>query len=229
MASSNPQTNEGSSPSPSILSSINTAVNISVYTTQNLIAINASSQTPIKLTQHNFSAWRLQFYTLLVSYDLLGYVNGTLPCPSTTLTSKNSTATPNPAYTHWICQDHLLNAIVSSLSPTIVSFIASATTSHEAWSALHITYAKASRGRIIHYQTQLDNLSKGTQSITDYMQSVKICIDVLSLVNVTIDPKELIIQIFCGFPETYKDLHSTIRAYETVVSFEELYKKLLSL
>ena len=61
------------------------------------------------------------------------------------------------------------------------------------------------------------------------MQSVKICIDVLSLVNVTIDPKELIIQIFCGFPETYKDLHSTIRAYETVVSFEELYKKLLSL
>ena len=108
MASSNPQTNEGSSPSPSILSSINTAVNISVYTTQNLIAINVSYQTPIKLTQHNFSTWRLQFYTLLVGYDLLGYVNGILPCPPTTLTSKNGTATPNPAYTHWIRQNHLL-------------------------------------------------------------------------------------------------------------------------
>ena len=216
MASSNPQTNEGSSPSPSILSSINTAVNISVYTTQNLIAINASSQTPIKLTQHNFSAWRLQFYTLLVGYDLLGYVNGTLPCPSSTLTSEKGTTTPNPAYTHWIRQDHLLNAIVSSLSPTIFSFIASATTSLEAWSTLHNTYAKASRSRIIHYRTQLDNLSKGTQSITQYMQFVKICVDVLYLMNVTIDPEDFIIQIFHGLPEMYKDLHSTIHAHETV-------------
>ncbi|RVW49835.1 Retrovirus-related Pol polyprotein from transposon RE1 [Vitis vinifera] len=163
-----------------------------------------------------------RFLIALLSLDLLcrlsftGYVNGTLPCPSTTLTSENGTTTPNPAYTHWIRQDHLLNAMVSSLSLTIFSFIASATTSLEAWSTLHNTYVKASRSRIIHYRTQLDNLSKGTQSITQYMQSVKICVDVLHLMNVTIDPEEFIIQIFHGLPEMYKDLHSTIHAHETV-------------
>ncbi|KAK6127519.1 hypothetical protein DH2020_038722 [Rehmannia glutinosa] len=197
---------------------------------QNLIAINTLSQTPIKLTQHNFSAWRLQLYTLLVGYDLLGYVDGTISCPPATITSTTGTTTSNPSYIHWIRQDHLiLNAIVSSLSPTIISFVATATTSKEAWNSLHNTFAKASRGRIIHYRTQLDNLSKGTQTITEYMQSVKVCVDTLSLMNVNIDPEELIIQIFRGLPDEYKDLHSAIRARETCVSFEELYEKLLSL
>ena len=48
------------------------------------------------------------------------------------------------------------------------------------------------------------------------MQFVKICVDVLYLMNVTIDPEEFIIQIFHGLPEMYKDLHSTIHAHETV-------------
>lgn len=61
------------------------------------------------------------------------------------------------------------------------------------------------------------------------MHSIKICIDSLSCMNFPIDPEELILQIFHGLPKKYNDLHSALRARETLVSFEELYEKLLSL
>ncbi|RVW79830.1 hypothetical protein CK203_047651 [Vitis vinifera] len=60
-----------------------------------------------------------------------------------------NTTIPNPDYIFWIHQDHLiLNALIGSLSLTIIPFIAQATTSHEAWNILANTYAKPSRGRI---------------------------------------------------------------------------------
>jgi len=102
--------------------------------------------SPVKLTSNNYLAWKLQFQTLFVGYDLNGFIDGSHPYPATTIPG---TATPNPAHTLWIRQDQLLlNAILGSLSPTIMSFIAQTQTSKEAWTILANTYAKPSRGRI---------------------------------------------------------------------------------
>lgn len=46
-----------------------------------LITINIAAQTPLKLTSTNYLSWKPQFQTLLIGYDLLGYVDGTKPCP----------------------------------------------------------------------------------------------------------------------------------------------------
>ncbi|KAL9422815.1 hypothetical protein AB3S75_034989 [Citrus x aurantiifolia] len=111
-----------------------------------LITINVAAQTPLKLTSTNYLSWKLQFQTLFVGYDLLGYIDGSKPCPSATITDKNTT-TPNPAHLLWVCQDQLiLNAIIGSISPNIIPFVATAKTSKEAWITLANTYAKPSRG-----------------------------------------------------------------------------------
>jgi hypothetical protein len=87
-----------------------------------LININVAAQTPVKLTSNNYLAWKLQFQTLFVGYDLNGFIDGSHPCLGTTIPG---TITPNPAHTLWIRHDQLLlNAILGSLSPTIMSFIA---------------------------------------------------------------------------------------------------------
>jgi len=94
-----------------------------------LTSINVAAQTPLKLTS-NYLAWKLQFQTLFIGYDLLRFIDGLNPCPETII---QGTTTPNPAHTLWIRQDQLLfNAILGSLSPTIMSFIAQAKTSQEA-------------------------------------------------------------------------------------------------
>lgn len=78
-----------------------------------LIAINITAQTPIKLSSNNYCAWRMQ--TVLLGYELIGYVDGSHPRPATP--SARTTAADADAYSYWICQDQLLlNAIVGSLS-----------------------------------------------------------------------------------------------------------------
>ena len=103
---------------------------------QTLISINVSAQAPLKLTTTNYVSLRLQSQTLFISYDLLGYIDGTKPCSPTTLIAKN-TLIPNPTYFSWLHQDQLiLNALINPFSHNIIPFIACATISREAWTIL---------------------------------------------------------------------------------------------
>lgn len=91
-----------------------------------LITINVSAQALLKLTSSNYLSWKIQFQTLFTGYDLLGYIDGTKACPAKTINQSEATV-PNPAYHAWIQQDQLiLNAIIGSLSPEIISFVATA-------------------------------------------------------------------------------------------------------
>ena len=62
-----------------------------------LIALNITTQINEKLTPSTFSQWCAQFEALIIGYDLLNYVEGTIRCPS-------STATPTDELhkTHWV-------------------------------------------------------------------------------------------------------------------------------
>ena len=104
---SSPQT---TTPSPS---SSNTVVNpLSSHNT--LISINVAAQAPLKLTSSNYLSWRAQFESLLVGYDLMGYLDGTLTCPSPIL-KENGPETVNPSYSPWIRQDKLLLSAILAL------------------------------------------------------------------------------------------------------------------
>ena len=59
------------------------------------ITINISAQAPLlKLTTNNYVSWKLQFQTLFIGYDFLGYVDVSKPCKPETLIVNNAT-TPN--------------------------------------------------------------------------------------------------------------------------------------
>ncbi|KAA8534443.1 hypothetical protein F0562_031960 [Nyssa sinensis] len=172
-----------------------------------LIAINVSAQVPLKLTSTNYTSWKLQFQTLLVGYDLIGYIDGTKPCPPETLAA-NQTTQLNPAYTFWIRQDQLiLNAIIGSMSPTLIPFIARANTSRQAWTILANTYAQPSCGRI---------------------KQVKARADELALLGVPMDDDDLIEKILDGLGSDYKDLVHVVHARDTPITFDELHEKLLT-
>ena len=50
--------------------------------TPSIIALN-STQVPIKLSKGgNYTAWKSQFENLLFGYGLMGFLDGTYPCPS---------------------------------------------------------------------------------------------------------------------------------------------------
>ena len=108
---------------------------------KSLIVLNITAQINEKLTPTTFPQWHAQFEALLIGYDLLDYVHdyvqGTLRCPSFA-----GTAADELRKTHWVRQDKLiLSAILASTSPSITPLIATAQTSHDAWTKLKNLYA----------------------------------------------------------------------------------------
>ncbi|KAF1880520.1 hypothetical protein Lal_00011579 [Lupinus albus] len=67
-------------------------------TIDKLVVLIVGSQLYIKLDGDNYPLWHLQFLSLLIGYDLLGYIDGSLLCPSKQL--ETNTNIINPAYNH---------------------------------------------------------------------------------------------------------------------------------
>ena len=104
---------------------------------KSLIALNITTQINEKLTPTTFPQWRAQFEALLIGYDLLDYVKGTILCPFSA-----GTAADELRKTHWVLQDKLiLSAILASTSPSITPLIATTQTSHDTWTKLKNLYA----------------------------------------------------------------------------------------
>ncbi|KAG6774882.1 hypothetical protein POTOM_022260 [Populus tomentosa] len=199
--------------------------------TTNLVTINVTAQAPLKLNSSNYLSWKLQFQTLFVGYDLHGYIDGTKPCPTEHLPTSHTnvtTAQINPEFITWRRQDQLiLNAIIGSITPAIIPFIASAKTSREAWSILAATYATPSRGRIKQVKSQLRLLTKGSLSITDFLQSVKAKANELAVLGAPVDNEDLTDKILDELSDEYRELVRAVQARENAISFDELHEKLL--
>ena len=220
-------TGPNSSSSVTVISSSSSSHEIS-SSSNTIISINVAAQAPLKLTATNYRSWKLQFHTLLVGFDLVGFVDGQKPCPPATVTT-NDIESPNPAHNIWIRQDQLLlNAILGSISPSIIPFITSAKTACDAWTALANTYAKPSRGHIMHLKGVLTNVTKGTQSVTEYMQHIKSVADELAMLDAPENFEDLTVKILNGLGDEFKDISSAVRARDTAISFEELHEKLIN-
>ena len=191
-----------------------------------LITINVAAQTPVKFTSTNYLAWKLQFQTLFIGYDLNGFIDGSHPCPATPIPG---ITTPNPAYNLWIRQDQLLlNTILGSLSPTIMSFIAQAQTSKKAWTILANTYAKPFRGRIKQVKSQFKQLIKGSLGVSEFLQTIKARADELAILGAPVDIEDLSERILEGLGFEYTELAKAVQARDTPISFDELHEKLLN-
>ncbi|KAG6780109.1 hypothetical protein POTOM_016521 [Populus tomentosa] len=195
------------------------------------ITWDGKSQAPVKLNGTNYLSWRLQFQMLFIGYDLQGYIDGTKPCPSryhTTNTDNPTTQTLNPEYHTWIHQDQLiLDAIIESITLTIILFIACATTTCEAWNIVAATYVTPSQGRIKQVKVNLKSLTKSTLSITDFLQSVKARADELAVLGASVDNEDLTDKILEELGDDYKELVRAMQVRDNAISFDELHEKLL--
>lgn len=185
----------------------------------------------IKLTPTNYLAWKTQIEAILIGSDLYKFIDGSAACPPPTITT-GSTTTPNPAYSTWVRQDKLIfGALVGTLTPTLVPLISQASTSRSVWQTLASTYANPSRGHINQLKDRLSNIIKSpTQSITEYMQSIKACTDQLALLGKPIDSEDIIEKVLKGLDyEVFKPIIDAVNARDTPILFEELHEKLINL
>nr|CAN80558.1 hypothetical protein VITISV_023041 [Vitis vinifera] len=179
-----------------------------------LLTINLSNIT--KLLSTNYLTWSLQIQSLLEGYDLHHFIDDTHtpPPPIVTVTGRQDC----------LSFSTLLGAISISLQP----LIACTTTSLDAWQTLANTYAKPSCGHVKQLKEQLKWCTKGSKSISEYMQAIKTRADEFAILGKPIDDEDLIDQDLEGLSDEYKSIIDAINARDTSISFAEIHEKLLN-
>ncbi|WVY95339.1 hypothetical protein V8G54_034427 [Vigna mungo] len=166
-----------------------------------------------KLLPSNYLTWKLQVKALLDGYDLLKYPDGSFPAPSMTISTTGVPPTPNPTYQTWRQQDRLIyGALLTTLSPEVASLR---------------TYAKASRSHLKQLKERLHTASKGTQSITTYMHSLKQTADLLASLGSPVSVEDMTDHVLCGLDDGYKVVIDGVNARDTPILFDDLLEKLL--
>ncbi|GJV04769.1 hypothetical protein Tco_1338338 [Tanacetum coccineum] len=129
---------------------------ISAFTTVDKTAHN-SRKFAFTLSPTNYGYWKTMIKPFLITNNLMGYVDGSIPCPSKTLSVTDGATVPkkNPNYPIWVSNDaHVRMLIISTISE--VSFCHDqGTTSRDLWLSLEKAYAPHSTSREYTFKTQL--------------------------------------------------------------------------
>uniref|UniRef100_A0A1J3I1T7 CCHC-type domain-containing protein n=1 Tax=Noccaea caerulescens TaxID=107243 RepID=A0A1J3I1T7_NOCCA len=207
-----------------------TAERTSVFNTQDpqstLLSVNMSSVT--KLTPLNYLMWSRQVRALLEGHELQHFIDDTNSAPSQTVLV-DAVSSPNPAYAPWRRQDRLLySSMIGAISLPVQPVVSSATTTKEVWSLLATTFGNPSRGHIRQLKHQIKQCSKGTQTISEYLRSIKSKADDLALLGKPMDAEDLTEQILAGLGDEYKPEIDAINGRDLPISYSELHERLLN-
>ena len=183
----------------------------------------------VKLSSGNYIFWRAQVLPLLGSHYLLGYVDGTFPCPPALVDSVNGPVY-NPAHRVWTGQDQAnLSSIQVSLTPAVAGLVIFAKTSHEAWTILERSFASQSQARISALRRELGACEKLDSTATEFYNKVKALADTLASIGQPLNDSEFNSFIVNGLDEEYDGLVEIVneRGNMTPMMAHELYSRLL--
>ena len=160
-----------------------------------LLLSNMSNLMSIKLDYTNYIPWKHQLITILEAYSLVEHIDGPTSQPGQFLLDAQGhlTTNVNPEFQTWKVKDKaLLSLINSTLTPQVFSLVVGNTTSREVWNTLEWRSTSTSRANILNLKLELQSLKKGSNSVNNFLQKIKIARDKLLVVGVVVDNEELI-------------------------------------
>ncbi|KAJ0113603.1 hypothetical protein Patl1_02880 [Pistacia atlantica] len=175
---------------------------------------------------HNYLAWKMQFLNLLQGHNLVGFIDGTVACPPKNIASGSL----DPAYVVWQKKDVcLLGWILASLLEKFVSTVYGFETSMQVWTTLQTRFSSQSRSRISHLKHELQTLTQGTNSCSEYLENAKSLADQLATAGKPVDDQDLISFLLGGLQSSYTPFITsfTFASRETDFTFEDFQAELL--
>ncbi|KAF3785672.1 hypothetical protein EJ110_NYTH26359 [Nymphaea thermarum] len=184
----------------------------------------------IKLSSDNYLLWESQFIPMLKSYNMMGYIDRSFKCPNQFLPSEDGKWNVlNPAFLEWHRGDQLLLSwIISSLSEVVHNQVVGLDSSYKAWTTIKRIFTAQSRAKVQQLKSALQNLKKGTESITAYFHKAKGIAHQLAMASKPVDEDDLVMNILFGLPtKDYGTLKVSLSTRIDPINMEELYSLLL--
>jgi len=160
--------------------SVNFPMASSTSTSSSFIPPNLDQLFTTKLDGPNYLIWSSELVRFLVSNGLMGFVDGSEPCPSEFRLGnegKVTGSTLNPEFLLWTEKDQfVLGLINASLADNVVSIVFGLNHAREAWLCISNRFASQTRSRINRLVRDLQSLhespssSKGRADYTDTLR-----------------------------------------------------------
>jgi histone deacetylase 1/2 len=196
------------------------------------------------LNYKNYVKWKYQFISTLTGNDYFGYFDGSITAPtrykprtplsaasivSGEVSSSVTTDLETDEYKIWKVTDHALKSLlVATLDEDVVDLLVGSETARDAWNVLIQRFTAVSRVSIMHLKTEMQTLSKGSDSIEKYLHKVKITRDKLIAAGVRIPDEDLVLLILNGLPEEYNTVRTVIEGRVDSISIQDLRDQLLA-
>ncbi|KAM2012136.1 hypothetical protein ACFX1T_024034 [Malus domestica] len=121
-----------------------------------------------------------------------------------------------------------MQLFIGTLSVTGTSCIIGCTHASEMWMSLHDRFSTVTKASIFQLKTELQNIKKGTESISQYLQRVKDARDHLAAAGVSFDDDDIIIITLKWLPSEYNTFRTVIRRRDNVISLKDFRAQLLA-
>ncbi|PKU73330.1 Retrovirus-related Pol polyprotein from transposon TNT 1-94 [Dendrobium catenatum] len=179
------------------------------------------------LTSENYPLWKSQVEKIFSANGFMGFLDGSIKCPLT------ASDIPHPdresPYQVWSLLDqNLASALLSVISVSILPYVLSLKHCAEIWATLSHRLQASTRSRIVQLKNELYHLSKGDQSMTQYLLTVKSKVDAIVAAGSSLDSEEIIFHTLNGLPAKYQSFKSAIRTNLQPLSLDDLYTLLCS-
>ncbi|XP_073362359.1 uncharacterized protein [Aegilops tauschii subsp. strangulata] len=181
----------------------------------------------IRLTPDNYLFWRAKVLPLLRSRSLLGFVDGSLPCPPQVIPTVHG-PTINPEHRMWVQQDQaILSAIQGSLGNGVAGLCLFAATSMDAWTTLEHAFAQVSTSRSTALRSELADIKKLDTSTTTYFNKMKVLADTLTSIGRPLSDEEFAGFVLKGLDADYDNLAEAVHNAKPAMPPHDLYSRLL--
>ncbi|GJW63028.1 nucleotide-binding alpha-beta plait domain-containing protein [Tanacetum coccineum] len=185
-----------------------------------------SRKSAFTLSPTNYGYWKTMIEPFLITNNLMGYVDGSISCPSKTLYVTDGATVPkeNPNYQIWVSNDaHVRMLIISTISEASFCHV-QGTTSRDLWLSLEKAYAPHSTSREYTLKTQLLRIEMhGDETPDAYLNRAQEYADALAAIGEPVKDKDLVMLVVSGLREEYNGLKTTITARQSPTAFSELH------
>ena len=201
----------------------------------NLIS-TISTSVNVKLDDANYLNWNFQMKLLLESNDIYGFVDGSHPCPAplnefgTNISnSTSSSGIDCDDMLIWRMHDRaLMQLITATLSPVAMSCAIGSGSSKELWLRLKKQFSTVSKTSIFQMKSNLQNIRKGMDTISQYLLKIKEARDYLAVAGVFFVDEDIVILALNGLPPEYNTFRCVVRGRESVITLKEFRSQLLA-
>ncbi|CAH9146518.1 unnamed protein product, partial [Cuscuta epithymum] len=172
----------------------------------------------------DYLPWKTQFESFLVSHNLVGVLDGTIPIPSPFVLDASRREIMNTDYQLWLKIDQTVRSwLFATLSRDILIDVHELKFSYQIWDRLKNKFMSASTARSMEIKRQLSTKKKkANQTMDQYLREIKVAADSLALINSPVSDKDLIEYTLLGLGPEFESILGGLAYIPPTFTFDQL-------